>query len=110
MSQQISPQHPSVLRSHYMQLRALFATALIAVVGLTAAVVILATSDGGSATVSAAPAQIAPAPPASTDTVAPPGLRYDGGPDEGSRGPQAAQPPATRYDGGPDEGTRGAGH
>lgn len=111
MSHRISPQHPSVvLRSHYTQLRALFATAMIAVVGLTVAVVILATSDDVSGRVNVAPAQIAPAPPASTDTVAPPGLRYDGGPDEGSRGPQAADAaPATRYDGGPDEGTRGAG-
>ena len=51
-----------------------------------------------------------------------PGVRYDGGPDEGTRG---ASPPAvvttadaldrnlvessSRYDGGPDEGTRGPG-
>jgi hypothetical protein len=36
-----------------------------------------------------------------------PGVRYDGGPDEGTRGPLTApQAPATRYDGGPDEGTR----
>lgn len=28
----------------------------------------------------------APAPAASTDTVASPGMRYDGGPDEGTRG------------------------
>ncbi|MFL5866243.1 MAG: hypothetical protein ACJ766_03995 [Thermoleophilaceae bacterium] len=31
-----------------------------------------------------------------------PGVRYDGGPEEGSA---FAQPPATRYDGGPEEGT-----
>jgi hypothetical protein len=36
----------------------------------------------------------------------PPGeVRYDGGPEEGSRG--IAAPPATRYDGGPEEGSRG---
>jgi hypothetical protein len=46
-----------------------------------------------------------------TDTapVAPlaPGTRYDGGPEEGSRG-AIAEPvaPGTRYDGGPDEGSR----
>jgi hypothetical protein len=110
MSHQISPQHPAVvLRSHYQQLRALFTAAMIAVVGLTVAVVILATSEGDSARVTAAPALVAPAP-SSTDTVNPPGLRYDGGPDEGTRGPQAAQADqGTRYDGGPDEGTRGAG-
>ena len=38
----------------------------------------------------------------------PPGTRFDGGPDEGTRGPIAAPPaPGTRFDGGPDEGTRG---
>jgi hypothetical protein len=38
----------------------------------------------------------------------PAGTRFDGGPDEGTRGIQA-QPvaPGTRFDGGPDEGTRG---
>jgi hypothetical protein len=37
-----------------------------------------------------------------------PGTRYDGGPEEGTRG-AIAEPvaPGTRYDGGPDEGTRG---
>jgi hypothetical protein len=40
-----------------------------------------------------------------TDT---PGLRFDGGPEEGSRGPLTVTPPAdTRFDGGPEEGTRG---
>jgi hypothetical protein len=40
----------------------------------------------------------------------PAGTRFDGGPDEGTRGlsAQAQQLPAgTRFDGGPDEGTRG---
>jgi hypothetical protein len=45
---------------------------------------------------------------------APAGIRYDGGPDEGSRGirhPGAVAAPATghRYDGGPEEGSRGLG-
>jgi hypothetical protein len=63
MSQAISTKHPAVvLRSNYVQLRALLAIAMIAVVGLTVAVVILATNDDGSATSarSAAPV-IAPA-------------------------------------------------
>jgi hypothetical protein len=51
-----------VLRSHYRQLHALLAIAMIAVVGL-AAVVILATNDDRDTT------------------------RYDGGPEEGTRGP-----------------------
>jgi hypothetical protein len=44
-----------------------------------------------------------------TSPVAP-GTRYDGGPEEGTRG-QLASPaaPETRYDGGPEEGTRGPG-
>jgi hypothetical protein len=37
-----------------------------------------------------------------------PGTRYDGGPEEGTRGAIAAPvAPGTRYDGGPEEGTRG---
>jgi hypothetical protein len=36
-------------------------------------------------------------------------IRYDGGPDEGSRGPAAIGVPTdgARYDAGPEEGTRG---
>jgi hypothetical protein len=39
-----------------------------------------------------------------------PGTRYDGGPEEGTRGALNTAPvaPGTRYDGGPEEGTRGA--
>jgi hypothetical protein len=72
MSQPLSTQHPAVvLRSRYQQLRALLAVAMIAVVGLTAAVVVLATSDASvqSAT--------------SVDTIGvAPALRTDGGPEE----------------------------
>jgi hypothetical protein len=107
MSHSISPQHPAVvLRSHYVHVRALLAVAMVAVVGLTVAVVILASSGGGTLTTHAAPA----APPV-TSTVDPaPGVRYDGGPDEGTRGLGAAQHPSKiRYDGGPEEGTVGPG-
>jgi len=46
MAQAVPTQHPAVvLRSHYNHLRALLAVTIIAVAGLTAAVVILATSD-----------------------------------------------------------------
>lgn len=81
MSQVVPKQHPAVvLRSHYVQLRALLAIAMIAVVGLTVAVVILAAKDSdGTGERSRqplnAPAQMAP------------GERYDGGPEEGTRGP-----------------------
>jgi hypothetical protein len=97
--------HPAVvLRSHYNAVRALLAVAMIAVVGLTVAVVIVAREDdqaGGAAALSA------------PSTATQDGIRYDGGPEEGSAA-IVASPPAripaagTRYDGGPEEGTRGA--
>jgi hypothetical protein len=121
MGKAIPAQHPAVvLRSHYRQLRALLAIAMIAVVGLTAAVVILA-GDGDEVTGTSSarpiesinyggfnpatgrpdsaplPQRQAQAPSATT--------RYDGGPEEGSRAVVPAQPPNTRYDGGPEEGT-----
>jgi hypothetical protein len=81
MGKAIPTQHPAVvLRSHYRQLRALLAIAMIAVIGLTAAVVILAIDNDGDAVTSAAPA-------AHTSAPSPTGsIRYDGGPEEGSSG------------------------
>jgi hypothetical protein len=123
MGKAITTQHPAVvLRSHYNQLRALLAVAMIAVVGLTAAVVILATNDDRDTSPSSATQVSAPRPAGST--------RYDGGPEEGSRGIVSAQPRVTqdqafpglarqatgaqpdgrRYDGGPEEGSRGTRH
>ena len=121
MANAIPARHPAVvLRSHYRQLRALLAIAMIAVVGLTAAVVILATNDDHDTDASSATQVIAPTPTGSTRydggpeegsrgvvPAQPPGTRYDGGPEEGSRGVVPAQPPGTRYDGGPEEGSRG---
>ena len=102
MGKAIPTQHPGVvLRSHYRQLRALLAVAMIAVVGLTAAVVILATNDDPDTGAGSATQVSAPGPTGST--------RYDGGPEEGSRGVVPAQPPSTRSDGGPEEGSRGFG-
>jgi hypothetical protein len=73
---QVSTQHPAVvLRSHYVHVRALLATAAIAVVCLSLAVVVLATDDGtdsGSAS-SATPANV-------------PAMRSDGTPGEKTRG------------------------
>ena len=107
MGKAIAAQHPAVvLRSHYRQLRALLATAMIAVVGLTAAVVILAND---SAEISAAGRPESAALPQREAERPAGGIRYDGGPEEGSRGVVAAQPPSTRYDGGPEEGTSGPG-
>jgi hypothetical protein len=46
MGRAVPTQHPAVvLRSHYLQVRLLLAIAMIAVIGLTVAVVILATDD-----------------------------------------------------------------
>ena len=102
MGQAVPTQHPAVvLRSHYKHVRTLLAIAMIAVVALTFAVVVLATEDS-------------PAPGAASDVgVSAPGLRYDGGPDEGTRGATSSgaastSAPATRYDGGPEEGSRGS--
>jgi hypothetical protein len=98
MGQAIPTQHPAVvLRSHYRQLRALLAVAMIAVVGLTAAAVILATDDGRDTSAGSATQASAPGPAGST--------RYDGGPEEGTRGAVPARQPGVRYDGGPEEGS-----
>ena len=101
MGQVIPRQHPAVvLKSHYKAIRALLAVALVAIVALAATVVILA-SDDDNATTSAQPQ-------AQAQQQLPAGTRFDGGPDEGTRGIQAEAPaPGTRFDGGPDEGTRG---
>jgi hypothetical protein len=99
MGQVIPRQHPAVvLKSHYNAVRSLLAAALIAIVALAAAVVILANDDD---------AKVSPQANAQTQTQQnlPAGTRFDGGPDEGTRGIQAAQPaqpaPGTRFDGGP---------
>ena len=137
MGQAIPNRHPAVvLRSNYKQLQALLVVAMIAVVGLTAAVVVLATNDDGYTSASSATQVSAPSAagstrydggpeegtaaltarsaPASFDaylTRQPPGVRYDGGPEEGSRGALAEpRSPSTRYDGGPEEGSRGSGN
>jgi hypothetical protein len=88
-------------------MRALAVIAAIVVAFAIAAALAVALGDGGS---------VAPAPaPAAQDvgspTVAAPGLRYDGGPEEGSRGAGTnSLPNPGRPDGGPEEGTRGPGH
>ncbi len=98
MGKVIPTQHPAVvLRSHYLQLRALLATAMIAVLGLTAGVVILATDDDRDTSAGSATQVTAPSPADSS--------RYDGGPEEGTRGVISAPQPGVRFDGGPDEGT-----
>ena len=105
MGQVIPRQHPAVvLRSHYKAVVALLCVACVAIVALAAAVVIVANDDDNPA--------ISAQPQAQAQQTLPPGSRFDGGPDEGTRGIQVAPPeplaPGTRFDGGPDEGTRGA--
>ena len=98
MGKAIPAQHPAVvLRSNYRHLRALLAVAMIAIVGLTAAVVILATAAERDTGASSVAQRSAPGQAGSS--------RYDGGPEEGSRGVVPAQGLSTRYDGGPNEGT-----
>src|ERR687896_365538 len=141
MGKAIPAQHPAVvLRSHFNLLRALLATAMIAVLGLTVAVVILATDDDADTGVGTATQLSAPGPTASVrydggpeegmaalaqrsgpaafnlnSTGSQPGVRYDGGPEEGasgalSSGAASSAAPGIRYDGGPEEGSAGAGH
>jgi hypothetical protein len=130
MGQGVQAQRPPIVtRSRFNLLRGLLAVALIAVIGLTAAVVILAgdedqLSDTSSATPTGQvnyggfnPGTGRPesAPQATREVQAPAGnTRYDGGPEEGTRGavsPSAPsnEVPGTRYDGGPEEGSRGSG-
>jgi hypothetical protein len=112
MGQAISTQPPAVvLRAHYRQLRALLTVAIIAVVGLTAAVVILATDDHADTGTG----------PVSLRAPVQSGNRYDGGPEEGTaaltrRSAPATfdpnsikQPPGWRHEGGPEQGSSGTG-
>ena len=81
MGQPIPAQHPSVvLRSHFKLVRTLLILAMAAVVALAAAVVILAKDDDTVDTASKA----TPAVQAQAPTQA--GVRFDGGPEEGTRG------------------------
>jgi hypothetical protein len=82
MGKPVPRQHPAVvLRSHFVLVRGLMAAAMVAVVALAVAVVILATAANE---VAGAPSA-APLPQhqldSPTDT-----RRYDGGPEEGTRG------------------------
>jgi hypothetical protein len=121
MGKAIPAQHPAVvLRSHYQLVRALLAVAMIAVVGLTVALVIVA-DDGDeiTGTTSARPIESinyggfnpatgrphsAPLPrdaalPARKLDGVTDGIRYDGGAEEGTRGirQSSAASPAQVY-------------
>jgi hypothetical protein len=120
----IPKQHPAVvLRSQFNLVRGLLAVAMVALIGLTIAVVILAneneditTTRAGEAApvipnnVSRLPAYPTPAPesvsPGSSRDYsgAAPTRKLDGSTDIPRSAPV---PPGTRYDGGPEEGTSG---
>ena len=105
MGQPIPAQHPSVvLRSHFNLVRTLLILAMAALVALTAAVVILANDEDQISTATKA------TPHGQAQPQLPAGTRFDGGPDEGTRGLSAQRqlPVGVRFDGGPDEGSRGA--
>jgi hypothetical protein len=93
MSHQITQQHPAVvLRSHYVHMRALLAIAMIAVVGLTITVVLLATRE--NTTASASPATPVTSSQGASGTSAgggpiDPGYGYGGHPERGYRGASA---------------------
>jgi hypothetical protein len=88
MSHPIPAPHKSVaLRSQSKLDRMLLLIALAAVIALTAAVVLL-TNDNDQAT-SATNAKASPAVQQQPQTA--PGVRFDGGPDEGTRGPVRLQ-------------------
>jgi hypothetical protein len=81
MGQVIPKQHPSVvLRSHFKAIRALLVVALVAICALAAALVIVANDDNDVASTAA---------PVTQQQALPNGTRFDGGPDEGTRGPQS---------------------
>jgi hypothetical protein len=86
MAQAVPTQHPAVvLRSHYRHLRALLAIAMIAVIGLTVTVVILAT-DGGTSARFATPVSAPTEPAEGPRQIHSPGQHYDRGPAQGTRG------------------------
>jgi hypothetical protein len=77
MPQALPTQHPAVvLRSRYRQLGALLAVAMIAVVGLSTAVVILA-DDEATSTRTATPVSAPTEPAHGPRYIHPPGQRYD---------------------------------
>ena len=99
MGKAVPEQHPAVvLRSHYVHLRALLVAALIAVLGLTATVVIVANDSDELVKSTPAPAtqSAAPSVTGGADSAPLPQRRLDGAVDT---------TPAPRYDGGPEEGS-----
>ena len=86
MAEVIPTQHPAVvLRSHYRHLRALLAVAMIAVVGLTVAIVVMATHSGATDSRSAAPVNASSASPDGPRELHAPGQGFGRVPAESTR-------------------------
>ena len=96
MSQVLPQQHPAVvLRSHYVHLRTLLAIAMIAIVGLAAAVIVLATDGDSAPARTSVPTSTVPS--SATQSIGT--TRYDGGPEEGTRGAGSQVAPVSHYNG-----------
>ena len=100
MGQVIPRQHPAVvLRSQYKTVVSLLCVAVIAIVALATTVVLVANNDDEIS--------ISAQPNAHQQQILPPGTRFDGGPDEGTRGLSSywqTSEPRTSYQPVPDEG------
>ena len=81
------------------------AAVIVVIVAAFALAAVLALAIAGDGTPSAGTSRSAVV---GKPGVAQPGIRYDGGPEEGSW--RAVAPNPGRPDGGPEEGTRGPGH
>jgi hypothetical protein len=79
----------------------IIAAALATVVAALLAVLVLVIDRGDGPTA----ASEQPAAQATLARGVPPGIRYDGGPEEGSHAVPSQAPAGIRYDGGPEEGT-----
>jgi hypothetical protein len=106
--------HPLIaIRTRGGKPASLLEVLLIAVVTLAAAVAIaVAIHHNGGTGASQQSGLAAKRFPANHAAPLAPGVRYDGGPEEGTRGlllfaRTAPLAPGVRYDGGPEEGTRG---
>ena len=89
--------------------RHIVALVLLAAAVAAIALVLVLAWTGEETAPTAAP--IVDTPPVQTLGVVPGAARYDGGPEEGTRGLSSPTvPDSVRYDGGPEEGTRGLGH
>jgi hypothetical protein len=102
MGQVIPRQHPAVvLRSQYKAILAMLCVSLVAIVALATALVIVANDDNET---------VISAQPSAQQQTLPPGTRFDGGPDEGTRGPQSyweSSNPRSSYQPVPDDGFKG---